>query len=163
MIRSAGAPHGLNLAAAIPCERYDHAASANTRARAFAPRARSIIVIGNGGGAFWRAFTDHTKRYPEWLKRPHPLDDFTQRTVELEIVKPLRLRGADCVTVYPFMHGAASLNFMLLARLAGLAGPSIIGVTLHPIFGPWIAFRAALLLDEELDEPGIAAGFDPCP
>ncbi|MGH8011283.1 MAG: hypothetical protein ACREQ4_02130, partial [Candidatus Binataceae bacterium] len=158
MVRSAAATHGLNLVAAIPRERYDHGVAPHMRAQAFAPRARSIIVIGNGGGAFWRHFIDHTKRHPEWLKHQHPLDDFTQRTVELEIAAPLRAHGSDCATVFPFMSGAASLNFMLLARLAGLAGPSIIGVTVHPRFGPWIAFRAALLIDEELDEPGIALG-----
>jgi hypothetical protein len=33
----------------------------------------------------------------------------------------------------------------------------------NPIYGPWIAFRAALLVDAEIDEPGAAVSFDPCP
>src|SRR6267143_560920 len=49
------------------------------------------------------------------------------------------------------------------AKLAGLAGPSILGVVVHPEYGPWIAFRAALILDVVLDQPGAAIGFDPCP
>jgi epoxyqueuosine reductase QueG len=52
---------------------------------------------------------------------------------------------------------------MHLARAAGLAGPSILGVVIHPVFGPWIALRAALLVGQELSAPPIAQGFDPCP
>jgi len=33
----------------------------------------------------------------------------------------------------------------------------------HPVYGPWIAFRAALLVDVGIDSPGDALGFDPCP
>jgi hypothetical protein len=33
----------------------------------------------------------------------------------------------------------------------------------NPEFGPWIAFRAAILIDQEIDAPGSARGFDPCP
>ncbi|MGH7837456.1 MAG: hypothetical protein ACREQC_06470, partial [Candidatus Binataceae bacterium] len=48
-------------------------------------------------------------------------------------------------------------------KLAGIAGPSILGVVVNPVFGPWIAFRAAILIDREIDAPGSAIGFDPCP
>ena len=61
------------------------------------------------------------------------------------------------------MHGGPTLNFIELAKLAGLGGPSIIGVVLNPAYGPWIAFRAALIVDVDLDSPGDAVGFDPCP
>ena len=61
------------------------------------------------------------------------------------------------------MHGGPTLNFIELAKLAGLGGPSIIGVVLNPTYGPWIAFRAALIVDVDLDLPGDAVGFDPCP
>jgi hypothetical protein len=61
------------------------------------------------------------------------------------------------------MSKGPMLNFIELGKVAGIAGPSILGVTVHPEYGPWIAFRAALLLDEALDSPGEALGFDPCP
>jgi epoxyqueuosine reductase QueG len=52
---------------------------------------------------------------------------------------------------------------MEAGRAAGLSGPSILGVMVHPIYGPWIAFRAAILVDELIDALGEAHGFDPCP
>ena len=54
------------------------------------------------------------------------------------------------------MSNGPTLSFIELGKVAGIAGPSILGVTVHPLYGPWIAFRAALLLDEELDSPGDA-------
>ncbi|HKV55896.1 MAG TPA: hypothetical protein VJN94_14785 [Candidatus Binataceae bacterium] len=154
---------GLNLAAAIPVARYDAAAAQNYRAATISADARSIIVLANGGGEFWGCFKAHASRTPGWLERDNPLDDFTREIVEHEVVALVRAAGVRCVPVYPFMGGGPTLNFMQLATLAGLAGPSIVGVVVHPVFGPWIAFRAALLLDVLLDRPGDATSFDPCP
>lgn len=153
---------GLNLIAALPAERYEIAAAPAYRAGAIYPGCRSIVVIGNGGGDFWRAFKTHAAENPGWLERDNPLDDFTREVVEKEIAARIQTAGVRCIAVYPFGSGPA-LNFMQLAKLAGLAGPSIIGVVVHPVFGPWIAFRAALLIDREIDHPGGAIGFDPCP
>jgi hypothetical protein len=161
-IRQAAIPHGLNLIAAIPVGRYDAVATAAMRANTIAPQSQSIVVIGNGGGAFWRSFSDHAARNPGWREREHPLDDFTRLTIERDVVSVVAAAGVRCVAVYPFI-GDATLNFIELGKLSGLAGPSILGVVVNPIYGPWIAFRAALLVDAEIDEPGDAVGFDPCP
>jgi hypothetical protein len=162
-IRSAAAPYGLNLVAALPARDYDRIAAPAMRAGTIDAAARSIVVIGNGGGGLWRAFTEHTRRNPGWRDRDNPLDDFTLNVIERYVVAPVRAAGARCVAVYPFMSGGPTLNFMEAAKLAGLAGRSILGVVVHPEYGPWIAFRAALILDVVLDRPGGAIGFDPCP
>ncbi len=162
-IRRAAAPHGLNLVAATPVARYDAAVKEVSRASAIDPAARSIVVIGNGGGALWTALKAHASRSPGWWNRENPLDDFTREVVERDLATPIRESGLRCTTVYPFMNDARILSFIELGKVAGIAGPSILGVTVHPIYGPWIAFRAALLLAEELDSPGDALGFDPCP
>jgi len=162
LIRSAAGRHGLNLVAAIPVSRYDATVEAQSRAGAVAPEARSAVVIANGGGAFWQAFRKHADTHPGWREREHPLDDFTREVVERDLQPQVISRGARCVPVYPF-SGAPTLNFMALGKAVALAGPSILGVVVHPVYGPWVAFRAALLIDRELDAPGDAAGFDPCP
>ena len=159
-IRAAAAPLGLNLVGTVAVARYDSAVTDPYRAAALAPEARSIIAIGNGGGALWESLKAHADRNPGWWQRENPLDDYTRVVVEREVAPHA---GASCRIVYPFMSGSATLNFMELGKLAGLAGPSILGVAVHPRFGPWIAFRAALLIGEVLDEPGEASGFDPCP
>jgi hypothetical protein len=162
-IRRAAAPHGLNLVAATRVARYDDTVKEVLRASAIDPRARSIVVIGNGGGALWDALKSHAASNPGWWNREDPLDDFTREVVERDLVAPLRASDIRCTTVYPFMNNGRTLSFIDLGKVAGIAGPSILGVTVHPVYGPWIAFRAALLLDEELDSPGDALGFDPCP
>ncbi|HXR36630.1 MAG TPA: hypothetical protein VN754_11800 [Candidatus Binataceae bacterium] len=162
-IKNCAAPYGLNLAGAIPIERYDQAVAPRLRASAIDPRARSIVVIGNGSGAFWESYRRHVEGDPEWARRDNPLDDFTREVIERDVAGPIRARGLRCTTAYPFVSDTGNLHFMELGRIAGLGGPSIIGVTVHPVYGTWIAFRAALLLEELIDEPGAALGFDPCP
>jgi epoxyqueuosine reductase len=161
-IRRAAAPHGLNLIAALPADRYEAIAPPTMRARTLSPNARSIVVIGNGGGAFWDAFNVYADAHLGWRDRTHPLDDFTRELISNEIASPVRGQGVSCTPVFPF-GGEATLNFVGLGKLAGLGGPSILGVLIHPTYGPWIAFRAALLIDVPLDQPGEAANFDPCP
>jgi hypothetical protein len=91
------------------------------RANTIAPQARSIVVIGNGGGAFWRSFIDHAARNSGWREREHPLDDFTCLTIERHVVSVVAAAGVGCVPVYPFV-GYATLNFIELGKLSGLAG-----------------------------------------
>jgi epoxyqueuosine reductase len=162
LIRTRAQAFGLNLTAAISSQRYDATAALAYRAGALFPRCRSIVVIGNGGADFWHGFKAHVAADAGWWDRNDPLDDFTREIIEKEIVNPIQSLDISCTAVYPF-GSPPTLNFMQLAMLAGLASPSIIGVVVHPVFGPWIAFRAALLLDCELDHPGGVNGFDPCP
>jgi len=162
-IKACSASHGLNLVGAIPAARYDAAAPSHLQVRAIDPSTRSIVVIGNGGGDFWHDYRRHAAANPGWTQRDHPLDDFTREVVEREVADPLRARGLRCTIVYPFVSDGGNLHFMELGRLAGIGGPSLIGVLIHPKFGTWIAMRAALLMTELLDEPGDAVGFDPCP
>jgi epoxyqueuosine reductase len=97
------------------------------------------------------------------MGRENPLDDFTRSMVEQHIGSALAARNVPHTIVYPFMNNAPTLNFMEAGKAAGLSGPSILGVMVHPLYGPWIAFRAAILIADPIDEPGEALGFDPCP
>jgi hypothetical protein len=162
-IKRCAAPYGLNLLGAVPAHRYDAAVAPRLRASAIDPDSRSIVVVGNGGGAFWQAYRRHIDADPDWAQRNHPLDDFTREVVEREVAGALRARGVRCTVVYPFVGDVGNLHFMELGRLAGIGGPSLVGVLIHPTFGTWIAMRAALLMEEMLDEPGDGLGFDPCP
>jgi hypothetical protein len=166
-IRRIASRQGLNLIAAIPADRYDRAVAPALRTDAFdstisSSVKRSIVIVGNGGGDFWRAFSDFANSHPGWRDRANPLDDFTREIIEREVVPALCESGSQCLAVFPFINGGSTLNFIELAKLAGLGGPSIIGVVVHPVYGPWIAFRAALILNIDLDSPGEALGFDPC-
>src|SRR5271167_90142 len=92
-IRRAAAPHGLNLVAATPVARYDAAVKEISSASAIDPAARSIVVIGNGGGALWAALKAHASRNPGWWNRENPLDEFTREVVERDLTAPIREAG----------------------------------------------------------------------
>ncbi len=162
-IRDVAAPAGLNLVAATPAARYDAAVKPEYQAAAIAPGSQSIVVIGNGGGAFWKAFKFHADNNPGWMARDNPLDDFIRAIVERDIAPVLARFAFAHTIIYPFISNAPTLNFMQAGKASGLSGPSLLGVMVHPVYGPWIAFRAAILLDELIDAPGEAYQFDPCP
>jgi hypothetical protein len=161
-VRTAGYPFGLNLVAALPVERY-LAESKTVKLPDTDVEVRSIIVVANGGSDFWRSFVSYRDAQPGWEERANPLDDFTRKIVDQTVAGCLRDSGIGCTAVYPFDPAPFTLDFMALGKASGLAGPSLLGVVINPIYGPWIAFRAALLVDLDLDAPGDARGFDPCP
>ena len=92
-IRRAAAQYGLNLIAATPVARYDAAVAEVSRASAIDRQARSIVVIGNGGGAMWNSLKAHAARNSGWWNRENPLDDFIRDVVERHLAAPIRTSG----------------------------------------------------------------------
>ena len=157
------APFGLNLIGVATPAAYDALVPASHRLGARAAATRAIVVIGNGGGAFWAAYRSHVARHPADAARDHPLDDFTTAVMEEHVV-PLAARlGVRAELHLPYRETTPPVSFVHLAEAAGLGRRSLLGVLVHPEFGPWMALRAALLVDVALAAPRPAAGFDPCP
>lgn len=155
------APHGLNLVGTTDRARYDAVAPRGWALGPQAPEARTVVVIGNGGRGLWDAF--QRARRGQGATASDPLDAFT-RAVVTQAVAPLAHRlGASMRIVFPFEMRPPALSFMHLAECAGLGRRSLLGVLVHPEFGPWIALRAALLVPVALEAPRPADGFDPCP
>jgi hypothetical protein len=153
-------PHGLNLIGATTPDAYDAGVPAQHALGRLAPETRGVIVIGNGGGAFWAAFQAYCGDHAGHASTPDPLDAFTRHVVE-EAARPLA--GPFVRFLYPFRFPDDPVSFMRLAECAGLGRLSLTGVLVHPVFGPWIALRAAILVPDELNAARPADGFDPCP
>lgn len=163
-IKTALTAHGLNLIGTTTVTAYEALVPAQYQVAALLPQAKTLVVIGNGGGAFWTGFRAYCDARPEYRQEhAHPLDDYTVEIIEGALTPRLQQSGARYRYLYPFRFWTEPVSFMHLARAAGLAGPSILGVVIHPEYGPWIALRAALLIDQDLSIPPVAAGFDPCP
>jgi hypothetical protein len=155
------APHGLNLIGTTDVARYDAVVPARCAVGTRVPDARTLVVIGNGGAAFWEAFRRARTRAPLAAVQPDPLDAFT-RSVVLEAVGAPELDlGGPPRVLFPFED--QPLSFVHLGECAGLGRRSLLGVLVHPEFGPWMALRAALVLPFALAAPRPADGFDPCP
>jgi hypothetical protein len=162
-LRARLAPHGLNLVGTAEIAAYDAAAPPAWAVGSRIRDARTAVVIGSGGGAFWAAFRRHLDGAPAAADAPDPLDTFTRRVIAAAIA-PLRDQlGAGARLVFPFESDGLPVSFMHLAECAGLGRASLLGVLVHPDYGPWLALRAAILLPFALTAPRPADGFDPCP
>ena len=157
------APFGLNLIGVAAPAAYDALVPASHRLGAHAGAIRSIVVIGNGGGAFWAAYRRHLATHPAHAERAHPLDDFTSAVMAEHVVPLAARRGVRAELHLPYRETTPPVSFVHLAEAAGLGRRSLLGVLVHPEYGPWMALRAALFVDVALAAPRPAAGFDPCP
>ena len=163
-ITAALAPSGLNLIGAANRARYEALVPAAYHVAPLLPDTKTIIVIGNGGGAFWAGFRQYTSVRPACLtQHSHPLDAYTAQVIEQALTPILQRSTAVYRYVYPFRFATEPLSFMHLAQASGLAAPSLLGIVIHPEYGPWLALRAAVLIDQELSASAQADGFDPCP
>jgi hypothetical protein len=157
------APSGLNLVGSASVAAYDgRVPAAHALGRRF-PGALTALVIGNGGRGFWRAFRGFGAAHPGQEDAAHPLDAFTRRTVQTVAAPLVEAGGRTAHYLYPFRFAEEPVSFMRLAECAGLGTPSVLGVLIHPEYGPWIALRAAILVPDVLEAPRPADGFDPCP
>jgi len=133
------AGHGLVLRGAFHANSEDKAPDG----------ARTIVLVGNAGPSMWRVF--ETERRDE----PHSLDAWTKRVVGT--IAPecggYGLYPSDGPPYFPFQKWAARAEPIY-------ASP--IGIAIHPIYGLWHAYRAAIVFNEKLDIPKRIDAPNPC-
>jgi len=164
-ITAALAPVGLNLVGTTPSSDYEALVPAQYHLKQRFPEIETVVVIGNGGGEFWRHFRKYVEARPGYLQQhDHPLDDYTVEVIRARLTPPLDAARTQYRLIYPFQFfSGLTVSFMHLAQAARLSVPSILGVQIHPRYGPWIAWRAAVLIDRDL--PALSApaqDFEPC-
>jgi hypothetical protein len=115
------------------------------------PKARAVLIVGNAGSALWQHYA---RAREEARPEPLSLDRWTR-----QVIDPIARDGGGRA-VYPF-EGPPFQPFTRWAIRSGMMFASPLGLTLHPTFGLWHAFRAAILLPEALPEPA-ATGQSPC-
>lgn len=102
--------------------------------------ARSALLIGNAGAAYWQHFRRWREKQP--IELANPLDSWCR-----EIIGDVGRRfGAR--TVSP--SDKPYLPFQRWAMRAEGLRPSPLGILMHPEYGLWHAYRGALLFDEDL-------------
>ncbi len=109
---------------------------------------RQVILIGNAGPAMFARFRH--ERDPA----RDSLDAWTKAVID-----PLAER-LEARALYPFDKPPHA--FLTWARRAGAGFTSPLGMNIHPVYGLWHAFRAALLLPVVFDLPPPAAAASPC-
>lgn len=113
--------------------------------------AGTVLLVGNAGPAMWEAFAPHIDGAPD------PLNRWTRRVVE-SIAEAFGVRA-----LYPF--GEPNWPFQRWAQRGEPVFPSPLGMLIHPQYGLWHAYRAALLLPERLvlpEKPVVASPCETC-
>jgi epoxyqueuosine reductase len=149
---------GLSLTGSLPIAVYDALVPHAWRAARIAPAARSALVVGNAGRTLWERF----EASPERALAADPLDAYVRRVLD----EASRLTDPRAeVAFYADRREDVYLPIVALARRAGFGSPGRVGVLIHPVYGPWIAIRAVLLLADEVafHEPVAYAPCDGCP
>ena len=115
-------------------------------------QAVSCLLVGNIGGSIWPHFTRWLASQP--AIPANPMDRWTQA-----VISPLARRfGANAV--YPFEKPYAP--FQRWAHAAEGLWPSPLGILIHPEYGLWHAYRAALLFEQEITFPELHKVNHPC-
>jgi hypothetical protein len=96
----------------------------------------TVVLVGNAGPAMWQAFAPHIDG------APNPLNRWTRRVIE----PVARKFGARAV--FPF--GEPPSPFQRWAKRAECLHQSPLGILIHPEYGLWHAWRAALFFEERL-------------
>ena len=107
-----------------------------------APWARTLILVGNVGSELW----DRSGAEIAALDDPDPLDRWTRTVIE-----PIAA-SVDALALFPFA-GPPYWPFQRWAERAEGVRQSPIGIQIHPEFGLWHAYRAAILLREAIPLP----------
>ena len=111
-------------------------------------QAGTVLLVGHAGPAMWAAFEPHLDGAPD------PLNRWTVRVIE-----PLAQAFA-ARALYPF--GEPHWPFQRWAQRAEGLHPSPLGLLIHPEYGLWHAWRAALAFSERLPLPARRDAPSPC-
>jgi hypothetical protein len=102
----------------------------------------TLVLVGNTSSDMWQNFQDsESSRSASADCDDEPLDDWTKSVVD-QVAQGLSARA-----VYPF-EGPPYHPFLTWAMRADSVSQSPLGLTIHPAFGLWHAYRAALLFPE---------------
>ena len=102
--------------------------------------ARTLLLLGVVGPRAWEKFAAS----PESRAPRNPLDTWTRRVVTA------LAEGLGASPLFPF-DGPPYWPFQRWAMRAEPVAPSPIGILIHPDYGLWHAYRAALLFAERVE------------
>lgn len=134
--------HGLILRGGFGFDRQDDAPAGPSGRPAAA-----VLLVGHAGSSIWPHVQAWLARQPAGLA--DPLDQWSRQVIG----RIAQIAGARAVSPSDRPY----LPFQQWAMHAEGLRPSPLGVLLHPDYGPWHAYRGALLFDEGPAAADVAA------
>ena len=98
---------------------------------------KSLLIVGNAGSAIWPKFSRGWQEF----QSSDPLDYWTESVLQ-EIATRYELG-----VIFPF-EGPPYYPFQRWALKSNTFSQSPLGVLIHKVYGPWLAFRGAFLSSE---------------
>jgi len=147
---------GFNLTGIISVESYDRQVDFSLQIRNIFFEARSAILLATGGSTFWSQLSADER------KGVHPIDVATIRRIKAPIAKLKRV-GGKVKAIFPFRSSGRRVSFMKMGEMAGLGcSDTLLGILIHPTFGPWVSMRSLLLTNLVLTPDSHLSEFLPC-
>ena len=114
--------------------------------------AATVLLVGNAGPDMWNAFSRSAQAHDG---APHPLNRWTRHHMDAlaTAVGGIALYPFDATPAWPFQQWAARCEPV---------HPSPLGMFIHPEYGLWHAYRAAIVLAERIDLSAPAPVASPC-
>ncbi|MFO0744600.1 MAG: hypothetical protein U1F43_02865 [Myxococcota bacterium] len=145
------ADHGFDVVRAGPIGAY-HAAVPAAFRLPFADD-RCIVLVG-ASGAIWSHFRQALAREPWRRQADHPFDGWAAPLIDAA-ARALAAHAGCRVDVFHYQEPPPRrVALQHLAEVLGVAGRAPCGLSIHPELGPWLSFRAAIVLD--LPAPALA-------
>lgn len=111
---------------------------------------RSLVLVGHVGASHWQHFQPFRLSHGG----PDPLDHWSKHVIE-----PIAA-AFSCIALYPFEKPWWPFQ-QWISQSEGLKA-SPLGILIHPEFGLWHGYRAALGFDEPIRMPAAVSLSHPC-
>lgn len=146
---------GLDLVQPFAVHWYNEAVADAYQLPAYDRRPCLGMLIGNTR-ALWPRLLTALRADPSLLERDDPIDRYVAAVVN-DVCVPMPFRW-QCF----WAHGSQRIAMQQLAQRAGLAYLSPGHLSVHPTFGPWIALRAAIVVNVDGPSGQAPALAPPC-
>ena len=111
---------------------------------------QSTVLLGNAGSGLWHALQDYG------MDSADPVDDFS---VYLANQFSAQYLDTSNFILYPSSYPISLLN---LGMRCGWAHTTPMGISIHPKFGTWFAYRALFLVKKKLEKSVALLDPHPC-
>jgi hypothetical protein len=131
--------------------------SASSPLHDFGRRAALGLIVGNSR-FLWDVLLAAFGKEPERLADEHPLDRYAMD----RIASAAETFNAPYTIAWAHTPPPDAVPIQRIAHEVGFAWLSPSHLSIHPVFGPWLGFRAVIVVDEESHLPEPTAAPDPC-
>ena len=151
LLRSRAERHHFDLFGTFSIAEYNRAVPADFRLDIQSSQSRGVI-IGNTR-RLWPRFVAAIRANPSWLDGDDPFDSW----VETEVDALVEGMNAEIVVRYAHSKPPHQVAIQRMAVLAGIAWLSPSYLSVHPVYGPWISWRAVVVLPDTEETPRLAS------